>query len=331
MLPLPLVGSLTAVPALCPLVIEAARTTAAAVIDNNFKLFDALIGNFGCQTTASQLHQLLSRPELRVEACAIIEQGNAADFQVSPDFLQLVKFRILNIINNNIRDKKRPDREKPVTDCRRLRDSPSNIGRVPLNPISGFVRHLQAEESQVAAHYVEREAEVLTLADTDRAPLLQHLLSAPFRREKDKIVSTMLLHNTEVVFRRAMGLILVRQKTHFLGERIPNVTELKVFMRFPEQEILEDGMIVALPESDPVIVVEGYVFVEDLAARIRELGFFNIINANTAVLPQYISGVEPVDDPQALEDIADFARQRDIVSTVFEVEHVFCASLKEVR
>lgn len=314
------------------LILRIALETADAVINNQYKRFDALIGNFGCQITALEVQQLLSKTELRQEAVRLYTRlPQVKEVQVSTDFSRLVRFRLLSVVNVNVLDAAKT-REKPETQSEKLRELIEDVDAVTKNVLKDFVRRLQANESANAAAFIKGEANLLTLEDTPRAHLLQLLLGSAFNREKDCIVSTPLLYNTEVVFRRTIGLVLIKNKLFLLNERRPNEREVKVFMRFPQEEIVPEGDIAGVPDDTPLIVLEGYVRTENLAAQIQDLGFYTILSANTAIIPQYIKGIEDTRlDEKADADIATFSAQGNIADEVFEVEHVYCASMREER
>ncbi len=328
------------------LILTVAKETANAILENQFKKFDALVKNFGCHITALEVQQLMKKNVLRKEAKIVIaeidlimskQKGSAysikepmevynyikaagLDINVSPEFAHLVRFRMLNIVNDNILNNE--GYEVPVTNLKLLNKKIKKSYSLPTHLL---ISGIQAEESRRAAPYIKNQADLLSPEEVVRASIIQRLLDHSFLRSSasykySSIVSTPLLYSTEAVFRRTKGLVLIKNKLNLLGERIKNIEAIKVFIEFPSQKILQPKELNKYSDQEPILVVEGYVRTQNLIAMISELGIFTILNANAAVHPntQYASGCDQSSfgDEEADQDVAFFKAKTEILNDV---------------
>ncbi len=315
--------------ALEDLIIKIFQQTATAIQENRYKQFDALVKNFGCQISSLQVARAISSPHLKREAeeidRLIREKSLPKNFGPSSQFLQLARFRVLTIINDNKLDP--TGNEVPFTNLERLATI-STLSKTKLNEI---VFGLQVEESRNAALFIAEEANAIS--DTElRKPLLQRLLSPIFQRTSHLITSIPLSYNTEAVMIRFNGLVLLKNKLFLLDKPIEGTSKETVFIQMPQQRILEFQEVENLPIEEPLIVIEGFIAKEkSIRELVQNVGVRTLLNANCALIPQYISGCEQnLGDDEAVADLSVYASRKDI-NDVFVVDHIFCSSVKEER
>jgi hypothetical protein len=351
------------------LLLEIAKETPYAILEGRYKSLDALVKNFGCQMTALQVKRIVDMPQIIEKAEAIktaIEEklilcktlgknGNAVDIgnedypdlasflqkvgldlEVPVEIAQLVRFRLLCIINDN---QGKDGVEIPFTNMALMQ---AKIKKLLLNKIDSqlvgtLVSGVQAEESRKALTFIRQEVMHLSDEITPRAQLIQRLLSSDFERKTkpgnkySSIVSVPFLYNHEAVFRVMQGVVLLKQKTTFCG-KANGRPPLKLYLQLPQERVLEPNELALLPKKEAILVVEGYIKVLDLAEQVARVGLFTILNSNTACLDQYAQGSDqsPLEDEEAAIDVADFASKKDeIVGEMFEIDHVYCASVQE--
>ncbi|MBS0656202.1 MAG: hypothetical protein JSR46_10525 [Verrucomicrobia bacterium] len=351
------------------LFLEIGKEGLCAAIEGRYKDLDALVKNFGCQITALQVKRILDMPQSTEKAeeskkaiegklalCeALRKKGNAVeigkndyenlalflqkvdiDLEVPVEIAQLVRFRLLCIINDN-QDKNGV--EVPFTNMKLMAEKIKGLRLNKIDPqlVGALVSGVQAEESRKALIFIRQEAIHLSDEITPRALLIQRLLSSSFERKTatskkhSSIVSVSLLYNAEAVLRRLQGVVLLKQKTTFCGkanDRLP----MKLFLKMPEERVLEPNELALLPKKETILVVEGYINVLDLAEQVARLGLFTILNSNAACIDQYAQGSDqsPIEDEEAASDIAFYASRKDeIVEDIFKIDHVYCASVQE--
>jgi len=124
---------------------------------------------------------------------------------------------------------------------------------------------------------------------------------------------------------------LLKNKLFCLGERIAGALPIKIFMQLPEGQILQEGDISSRDQREPLIVLEGFVRTAEISLKIAELGILNIMNANTAICPQYAVNTDPspIPDREGQSYLAQFSSQKEIVKQIFKLDHVYCASIEE--
>jgi len=337
-----------------------AQEAANAVLENRLKDFDALIKNFGCQITALEVQQLVRSPQIRSEAEKIkikteelskkyragspfVEthtvnligylQTAGLDFDVSLEMARLIRFRMLCIVNTNKLGEN--GKEVPITNLRPLTNKIKKLNTC----VDKLILGIQAEESILAAHYIKAEADQLIGNETDRASILQRLVSELFWRQSEisekysPITSVPLFYNTETVFRRTVGLVLLKNKCTLLEQPIENAQEIKVFVKMPKAKVISFEKVKKKSDDEALLVIEGYVNSPDLAVQIAQIGFFNILFANLAPLPQYASGTcqDVLSDNEAAAELNTFAGRTDIIENSLSIDHIYCASLGEER
>lgn len=347
------------------------KQTVNAVKNQEYRKFDALVKNFGCQITALEVYRLLQTPGLQETANELeklvqeklkgvkslrncggqirirgLEYGTYSirdlinkldlDARVDEVFARLVRLRLLTIVNTNVL---KEGREVPRTDPSKLAKI-VNIANHSL--FKNLVEGLQAEESVIAADFIQKVSQELP-EDEARNRLIVKALREKYRRQSEEhgqrnitpIVSLPLLYNTEASIKGMnAGVIAVKSKTDNLGKTIAGAKDVRYFVDAAAQRLLNQDEVKALPHSTPLIVVEGYIKDPDLLARNLEAGkLIEIINANCALLPQYASGTDqsPLIDRELEEDITAIKRDAESMVQVFDVDHIYCASVKEIR
>ncbi|MBA2727581.1 MAG: hypothetical protein H0U49_05340 [Parachlamydiaceae bacterium] len=171
---------------LAKLVIEICCEAAEAIIDHQYKKFDALVKNYGCQITALEVQQKLQgsaifdeAERVRKVALTMLQQVEEhlkknpiglpqmgvieylaekakVDFEISEDLAQLVRFRILNIINTDVLIN---DVEVPCTKIEKISAMVEKIDRSVKIPIKAWIESLQAEESGKAVRFIQEVAQ----------------------------------------------------------------------------------------------------------------------------------------------------------------------------
>lgn len=368
---------------LARLILEICQNAAEAIEHKNYKHFDALIRNFGCQITALQNHRLLKKAELREEAkrvhhlalerlatveaswgkppigkcgMSVVDYLKMAniDITLSVDMAQLVRFRILNIVNTNVRSE---EQELP---CTKVDAIVSQVERIVAdfnfnqrhgshyvmkhgkNFFEKWISGLQAEEAAIAVRFIQKvELDLLHTGDHPRAMLVERLLGDKYVRaskargsSNTPIVSLPQLYTGEAALESVEGLILIKNKLTFCGEQIPGVLPMKAFIKMPEGKVLSVEEIHVIPDDEPVYVLEGYIPPETLLdCKVKELGVATLLNATLARLPQYASGTPQeefdqmlLEDREAEQDLKNYAA-RDDAYRVIQFDHIYCGSL----
>ncbi len=354
---------------LAHLILALGAETAEAILNLNYKNFDALIPNFGCQMTALKNQELLKIREIcdeaeRIQALAnenlkkieplfksnkfppAIGGMNAVsyvqkagfDLDVSPEFAQLVRYRLLTIVNQNIAvEKDNRKIEMPSTNPNAIIKMNTKYAKLPIKKI---IDGIQGEES---VHAVEFISEIAKSLNTPRSQLVQKLLSKPYLRstppsEKwSSIVSVPLVYNIEASLEGSKGTVLIKNKLFLCDKenkkRIDNAEPIQVYMKLSENRVLTSDEVKALDPSEPLIVIECYIKNNTpLIEKINEIGLMNIVRADCAILNQYASGIKDseINDEEAKLDLQKY-REMPKARDVMELEHIYCASVKEER
>jgi len=346
-----------------------AKEAAEALLTNRYSSFDAIIKNFGCQITALQVLELVSDIKLKEEALKVQEAAQKQiqlcgqyfgkgfpegelgmllnqylcerakiDLEVSSKMAQLIRFRLLSIVNTNVPSKKVSDLELPKTNVELLKAKDSKI-QPDLYAYSLIVNGLQAEESEIAAAYIYKIAEkVFSKENTENANrLIKGLDQNACRRSVTEqpfssIISVPLLYNTEAAIRGLVGILLIRNKDKFCGKPILNAKPFSVYVKMPEQVILTDEEVNQLPESAPLYVLEGYVKEEEqLIQSIRQKQLIGLINVQVARLKQYASKTHQDLLPESLQKEIETFQQFDNTESIFKIDHMYCAGITEKR
>ena len=227
---------------LAKLCLTLAKETAEAIEQAQYKKFDALVKNFGCQITALEVQRKMqNRGALLQEAAEIIElaakrlknclnikhQGVCGmdvvtylreaklDIQISTSMAELVRLRMLCIVNSNklkpikLDNGKEVLEEVPFTNLSLLTKKVKNIEG--LHRVERVVNRTQVEESHRSALFIQ---EVASNLPGERAVILKRLLGRAFLREapSNRILSLPLLYNTEASIRGLNGIVLVKNK-----------------------------------------------------------------------------------------------------------------------
>jgi hypothetical protein len=280
--------------------------------------------------------------------------------EISPEMAQLIRFRFLCIINDNqpveiesegVSEYKLSEikksrvvnskitskfEEQPITKIESLltEGRGKHLDRKYLSPI---VSCLQAEESVSAANFISEVA--VTLFKQEGTLRLEQLVSGldvNSRRESrsynnnSSIVSVPLLYNTEAAIRGIVGILLIKNKVKFCGKPIVDAVPLKIYLKMPEQRVLEEEEIKALPKEEPLYVMEGYVKQEALLVEsVARKEFIALLNAQIARIPQYASNTKRDDlSPTLKQSLQEFGAMEN-TNTIFSVDHMYCASVEE--
>lgn len=280
--------------------------------------------------------------ELGMDLAPYLQDRASLDIKISPEMVRLVRLRLLCIVNNQ------------HTDPQLLVDKLGKMKSDFLKPINLIVRGVQAEESAKAADYIYQTALGLTQKEdaTPRAALLERCLRDQFRRAANidegcsPIISVPLLYNNEVAIRAIEGVVLVKNKFTVNEKPLP-VKPVCLYIQMPQERFLTKEEVSSLPEDELLYVIEGAKDIEDeslyaievkgnkalLRKSIAEQGLIQLINVQNANWPrQYIKGAsqDPLNDSEAITDIADLKTQED-TSQIIKIDHMYCASIKEER
>lgn len=342
------------------------KTAADSVVKGNYRKFDALLKNFGCQMTALDVHQKLSRSELCEEAVHIsklcvekFEQigkmfnkppqgkcgmtmnqyvGHAGlDIQISAQFADLVVYRLLHVIHDT---KLERGEEVPVTNLDPLELVKNQLEKKASGPLFSFdawVHGLQAKESRKAALFIQHEVEKLEVSH-ERALLLKrmvgpaHLREATFGSNRSSILTLPQSYSVEAAVRLFQGIMIVKNKLRLSNNLIQGAVPEKVFISFPEHKILDQEEIKGLDPLQPVIVLEGYKGSGSIAHTISQIGVITLLNINCANMPQFTSMFpqDPLNDKEAEEDVASFKKREEWIKS-FRADHLFCSSVGDER
>jgi hypothetical protein len=326
---------------LAEMMLRVANEAAKAFEKFQYKPFDALIKNFGCQISALELCSLSKNKDLREEASRIQEitttyletiakqnklgkycygeehmslvdyLGERAhlDITISPEFSRLVRLRLLCIVNDN---KVINGREAPYTNYNPLYTKISKKKIDSLQPlINTMVCGMQADESIKAAAFIQKEAEKIVTCSIERVKFLNRILGKEHEKQSNvvnpetdtPIVSVPLIYNVEAVMRVFEGILLVKNKLFLVGKPIPEVKPVNIFMKMPQEEIISEEMIEQLPIEEPLLVIEAYINDKTaLVKRITEIGIITLLLAECAHLPQYAANTKDAKGERATID-----------------------------
>ncbi|MEI8366769.1 MAG: hypothetical protein WCF65_10175 [Parachlamydiaceae bacterium] len=342
------------------LFLNVAKDSAEALLHDRFTAFDALVKNCGCQITALEVQQLVrdrslleeadqlktSIPILQSKLKKLNNHHKQADesalslvnllhrvlpelafCHVSPAMMRLMRFRLLAIVNDNEPDDN--EREIPITNINPLAKSTKLDERLLKTLISG----LQVEESRHAIDFIQQEASLLP-GEHKRKGLICRALHC-VRQNKMKgdntpISFTSLLYNVEACLRCFQGIVLVKNKLTLCKQPIPSAFPLQVYIRMPGEEVLTQKEVKEISENEPLIVIEGYVKTPELAAKIQQIGLvaFVKINASHAAIQFPEDCAQPM-EAEFEQDRQDLEKLRPQIAKIFEIDHMFCSSMRE--
>lgn len=262
------------------LFLEVIKETCQAIIDRQYKNFDPLVRNFGCEISVVKIifcmqdyHKLKEEAEtlyrqkdsLQKEIFSIKGQPQKlpigtssletifqtmANTQVSEEFATLMRFRMLTIIHGK---KYLEGSEISFTSILELhRRFAKNNDRADRTFLERYICTLQAEESMRAVHFVRR------LAQTD---MLREGLSIThstiLREGYPPIYITPLLCNMEISL-QTIQTIMIRAKTTIAERPIPNAMPFVQYRRLLPQE--REITPQEISNEEPIMVCEGYVY-----------------------------------------------------------------------
>lgn len=348
-----------------------AAETADAILAGEYKKFDALVKNCGCQITAAQVFNIVRNPTCPAEARLVKEQVQKVlarvqdekfeedpppivnvhpfvylvdhlklGFPVSANFAQLIRFRILKIVNNNLVKEipipylnKTEHREVPETNLETVKE------RFPVKGhtiIKSWIKEVQMEESVVAKLFVQCVAK--KAVENPRWTLFARMVSDQHVRSTvNRVESTPQSFNSELAYseiEKQGGLVLVKRKLMLGNTPVPGATPIKIFVRAQKDQVpLTTEEVKALDPKEPIWVVEGYMgtSLEELVNRVNQIGVKELLFSTIAFLDQYVGGTSQADleDPEACSYVEHKKDKRNLL--FFEPEHVYTGSVGEER
>lgn len=348
------------------LILKIGKSCTESILNHDYKQFDALIKNNGCQVTALQNYRLFQNPRLFKEAkmlAILIENrlsllpylqknppfGNLGDpierylsdcgidCPISQNMAQCLRFRILQIVNTN---RVVNSREIPHTKIENLLVYIQK-GYEEKLPLNAYVGALQAEESTISVRYIQNVAqEQLQKEKNLRTEMIAYGLSDAFLRETasnrmrnlHNIISLPQAYTCEAALRAIEdGVVVVKNKLYNGDERIKEAEPYRLFIKMPTEEILTETEVREMPNSLPIIALEGYIAnTKTLAASIKTHGIVTILLANAARIKQYAScnSQSPIVDQSIAQDLATYLAMQEAYE-VIEMDHIYCTSIKE--
>lgn len=352
------------------LFLEIAKLAAQDFLSANYKKFDALIKNFGCQITALEVYELSKDEALKIEAQKLLDFIMAFDLKVekpdltnpsledylkdkvkmnyviSPSLQKLIRLRLLSLINESSVQTNEKGEKKEV-----LKTNIKNIVRIlDLIPFEKSVQDtpktkekiekvfqiivmaMQSEESRQAVGYIRKKAKLLMI-DTERKLLLESVLEeeriGKGKKKMQPISSVSLCYNTEVAIRSFAGIALIKNKIYLGSERIPEAKEIKIFMKFPEQEIIE----APTDKQEPLFVIEGFIKDEETFRSIlKAKKVIEFIFAAGSILPQFAAEAskEPLKIVEAQNEIDSYKLMSELLDP-FTLDHFYCSTLENLE
>ena len=359
--------------------LELAKETADAILEGEYKKFDALVKNDGCQITATQVFNLVQDVECIEEAKQVklqiqeklarivgenlkerppdtamnksighplvfITEQLDLGFPISANFAQLMRFRLLQVVNcNKVQEivipylNKKEKRDLADTDLDKLKARFPKKGH--NNLIKSWIKEVQKEESVAAKQFVQSIARRLVEANQEdpHCALIARMVGDEHAKLSCGIPCTPQSFNVEVVYSevgRQNGLVLIKRKLTLGGVTIPGADPLKIFVRAQKDRTpLSLDEVSMLHPKEPVWVVEGFIggSHEELVQRVHHIGVKELLMTTIAFLPQYNGGVfqTPLDDKEADKYIENKKDMNNVV--LFEPEHIYTASVKEEK
>ncbi|MCE5294435.1 MAG: hypothetical protein LLF94_07460 [Chlamydiales bacterium] len=304
------------------LLLAVAIETADAVIQNQYRSFDPLVKNFGCQISAVDMCELFSNANLddlcqeavQVKAYATIKlqelgstipkcgrvprlagirsleefliQKAKVDLQVSPTMSRLLRMRILCIVNDN---KRINDREVPLTNIeslvQRLGEVTGKVKARFTSILTPLVQGLQAEESMQAAVYIRQKG--LGIANADRRDLVCRALQLERKSAVKYNCPQTPIVSVPLLFNTEAALTtytgLVCVKNKLTICGEPIVGAVAKKIFLQMPGGIPVKDVSARSSREPIMVIEGYMKEpKGIKARILACGLTTIILANCA-------------------------------------------------
>lgn len=284
-------------------------------------------GNYEIRLTIDELLQ--KPPNFQLTLLGIMRQAKL-DFCISSDLRDLFRFRLLKLINDN---KLVGRREVPFTNISRLCEKVDQLSK-NKRTVKLLIDGIQLEESEKAAGFIRQVASEMNV-DDPRTGMLQRMLSEKFAIKSKGIVSLPLVYNTEACLRNFQGVLLIKNKLADCNGAIQGAVPQRLFLKMPGEIILDNVEIADLPDDELLMVLEGNIMQGvSLAARIKESGLLNIVLSNCAEEPQYANLREGdpgvIKDDEAQQEVEGFKKLK-LKSTIFDLDHFYCASMREER
>lgn len=355
------------------LIYKISQEAAEDILRSRYSHFDALVRNFGCQITALQNFRIFNKKGLWDEARRVHEKASECiqkidsfwpkppqgsngmefndylkqldvDIQMSPEMLQMVRFKILNIVNTNVlfngRELPKTNTDSLYRRCNEIAAEFNDKYRYQAHKIptciASWIAGLQAEEAEAAIPFIQKVGSELI---DSRRDLIQRMLGEQHKRistvrgsSSTPIVSLPQLYTGEAALKGVNGIVLVKNKMLLCGVPIASAEALQAYVKMPENRVLKPTEVAEIPNDEPIVVLEGYIPKKtNLEERVESIGLATLLNATLARLPQYASGTDnaPFDDAEAEKDLENF--QTDPAFEVIDVDHMYCASMGEER
>lgn len=335
--------------ALALLVVNVASGAIAALRRSDYKAFDAIPGDGGCQMRALELRRLISL-DLTAE-CDTLEtkvQAEKALFKANDPELLLrtaihvskeMEYFLLCYLSQTTRTvyKKTPN-GVPLnrSDISCLAKLSKQIDTVDI----AFRRKiLEMNQLKIAALSIDatyRSAQQINGADQ----LLVTMLSSEHQRQftddpkytpktfacQFYTVKAMLLRLKE-----ELGIVCVKQI-------LPANTPFHIFCQSKvaggEFEVLEEDAVNAIPANAGIVVIEAMMNVEkELASsKMTEQGFTNVVLSQAAAIPPYDpkSTLANVQSPAAVQEITSYRELGGTIGDFFIVHHIYLSNFSKL-
>lgn len=277
------------------------------------------------------------------------------DVELSPAMAQLVRFRLLHSINGldqdedcdlSFKDQRKKQCEIPFTsfaplEGRVTRICAENAFTRPKPPVNlkSWIRCLQIEEANEAVRYIKGVA--------DECPeMLKERLYASLAEIREGTYGERLpqLYTGEVSLKGVDGIVLIKNKLKIGGVLREGTEDIRLFVKMPEGKVLSNDEVAAIPDDEPVVVLEGYVIVDEeaLRTRVAELGVSTLLKATLArcdVAPDEAYTSDTGISSATEEGLRKFAANHgefdyDAIAAALRVvkfDHMYCNSMKEER
>lgn len=362
------------------LVLDVAKETAQAVsgvfqkhpdsLEPNavgYRVFDALIGNMGCQVTAAWVLKTLKdkvslvqeseqvnkktlerieevkkhlwpKPPKQTEPDVLsylqnlkLSSGAPMDFLISPEMAQLIRFRLLKLVNFNEQDFKvfGKKRERPVmrTDELQMRNNVhcnSSLGKgrtVSSTFFNTWIKGLQLQESQQTRGSLQNMAENLNYKK--RALFLLEMVGNDYLSKQKAMPQYYAFEVALRTIAEHRSVAVLRQKTDFCDQLDPEAKPVQIWVQFTSEgeRILSREEVEALDKKLPVAVIEGYMNPDTRAVseNIKADGLMQFAGASLARLDLEHEAF-PSYPKEAQEEIQLLAKSPQL----FEADHMFC-------
>lgn len=268
------------------------------------------------------------------------------DVAVSPAIAQLVRLRILTVVNaccnENGRETQRTNFEALQNKvCKVLgRRSKKIIPYVKKNfPFKVWVQGLQMEESKRAISFIQDQAQML---QCERALKLQHLVGNDFVRKTEKqtpeVVNLPEHPTIEIAVEQFTGVICVQNKLQIGKIERKDAKVLQVFVQKSGNTLLANEEIEQLPQTTPVLVMECFISEqlskEGLQDMLIKHGIVKFACATGTRVRQYLKKTTYQGEQiKAITEDATIYKtaELDEVYRIAQIDHIFLAGIHELK